>query len=95
MSKITTISLIKCDVGSLVGHYVVPKKLLESGRNDLEIAKETGLINSFHVFHVGDDLELLLVHENGASNYDVHKLSLNVFKNASEKAASLLGRRKK
>lgn len=52
----TTISVIKCDVGSLVGHHVVPEPLLEIAEDSLGKAKERELINSFFVFHAGDDL---------------------------------------
>lgn len=48
MSNRTTISLIKADVGSLVGHHVVPKPLLQIAEQLLQKAKEDKLINSFH-----------------------------------------------
>ncbi|NIQ05883.1 MAG: fructose 1,6-bisphosphatase, partial [Candidatus Korarchaeota archaeon] len=47
----TTISLIKCDVGSLAGHHVVPKPLLNIADRRLEKAEEDGLINTHHVFN--------------------------------------------
>jgi len=58
----TTITIIKCDVGSLAGHHVVPKPILDIGERRLKEAVETGLINSYFVFNAGDDLELLMVH---------------------------------
>ncbi len=85
----TTISIIKCDVGSLVGHHVVPDILLEIGRNNLEKAKNEGLVNSFYVFNAGDDLELLMVHEKGERNKEIHALAWNVFQKAAEKAKEL------
>ena len=85
----TTISIIKCDVGSLVGHHIVPKPLLEIGSNSLERAQEKGIINSFYVFHAGDDLELLMVHENGERNKEVHALAWKTFQKAAEKAKEL------
>ncbi|PIX32237.1 fructose 1,6-bisphosphatase, partial [Candidatus Bathyarchaeota archaeon CG_4_8_14_3_um_filter_42_8] len=75
MPRKTTISLIKCDVGSLAGHHVVPKPLLKIAEQNLKGAMEEGLVNSYYVSNVGDDLELLMVHERGESNPEVHKLA--------------------
>jgi fructose 1,6-bisphosphate aldolase/phosphatase len=54
--KKTTISLIKCDVGSLAGHHVVPKPLFKIAERNLENAQAKGIINSFYVFNAGDVL---------------------------------------
>jgi len=85
----TTISLIKCDVGSLAGHHVVPKPLLRVGEECLKEAQETGLINSYYVFHAGDDLELLMVHNRGENNEEIHKLAWETFQKATKKAMDL------
>ncbi len=85
----TTLSLIKCDVGSLAGHHVVPEPLLKVARRNLKKAREDGLINSYHVFNVGDDMELLMVHVKGESNPKIHKLAWDTFKEAAEKASEL------
>lgn len=89
MSRRTTISLIKCDIGSLAGHHVVPKPLLDIGEKNLKTAKEKGLINSYYVFNVGDDMELLLVHEKGESNPQIHQLAWDTFQEAAQKAMQL------
>jgi fructose 1,6-bisphosphate aldolase/phosphatase len=41
------------------------------------------------VFHAGDDLQLLMVHEKGESNPEIHKLAWNTFQEASNKAMKL------
>jgi len=87
--KKTTISVIKCDVGSLVGHHVAAKPILEIGEEHLKRAKEKGLINSYYVFHAGDDLELLMVHEKGEDNPQIHKMAWNTFLEATERAQCL------
>lgn len=89
MARKTTISLIKCDVGSLAGHHVVPKPLLAMAEKKLEKALDEGLINGFFVFNVGDDVQLLMVHERGESNSEVHKLAFDTFKEAANKALEL------
>ncbi|MEM4704174.1 MAG: fructose-1,6-bisphosphate aldolase/phosphatase [Candidatus Bathyarchaeia archaeon] len=89
MPRKTTITLIKCDVGSLAGHHVVPEPLLRIAEMNLESAKEAELINSYYVFNAGDDLQLLMVHERGESNHEIHKLAWNTFREAADKALSL------
>jgi len=89
MGTKTTISLIKCDVGSLAGHHVVPEPLLSIGEKNLKKAKEESLINSYYVFHVGDDLQLLMVHDRGESNREIHELAWNTFQEAANKALEL------
>ncbi len=89
MPEKTTVSVIKCDVGSLAGHHTVPKPLLDIGEKCLKRAQESGLINSYYVFHAGDDLELLMVHKKGENNPDIHKLAWDTFLEAAEKARSL------
>jgi len=85
----TTVSVIKCDVGSLAGHHIVPKPLLDIGEKCLKEAQESGLINSRYVFHAGDDLELLMVHNRGEDNPEVHKLAWDTFQEAAKKATDL------
>ena len=89
MPKKTTVSLIKCDVGSLAGHHTVPKPILDIGEKRLKEAQEGGLINSHYVFHAGDDLELLMVHDKGEASSIVHELAWNIFQEAAKKAADL------
>lgn len=89
MPQKTTISLIKCDVGSLAGHHIVPKPLFNIAEKHLKKAKEEGIINNYYIFNAGDDLELLMVHEKGESNPDIHKTAWNTFKDASNRALEL------
>jgi len=89
MPRKTTISLIKCDVGSLAGHHIVPKPLLNVAERNLKKAKEEGLINSYYVFNVGDDLQLLMVHDRGEAQPDIHELAWNTFQEAANKALEM------
>ena len=89
MPEKTTISLIKCDVGSLAGHQIVPKPILDIGEKNLSQAQKKGLINSYYVFHAGDDLELLMVHQHGEDNAEIHSLAWNTFQEAAKKATDL------
>jgi fructose 1,6-bisphosphate aldolase/phosphatase len=89
LPKKTTISVIKCDIGSLAGHHIVPQPLLELAENQLKRAQKQGTINSYYVFHAGDDLELLMVHEKGEGNPKIHKIAWDTFQKTAEKAKSL------
>ena len=85
----TTVSLIKCDVGSLAGHHVVPKPLFSIAEKNLAAASKDGLINNFLVFNAGDDLELLMVHGKGEQSPDIHKLAWDIFRAAADRASEL------
>lgn len=85
----TTISVIKCDVGSLAGHHVVPKPILNIAEKNMRGAKKRGLINSYYVFNVGDDIELLMVHDKGEMNTEIHGLAWETFRETAEKAKKL------
>lgn len=89
MATKTTISIIKCDVGSLAGHHTVPQPLLSIAEKNMERAEKEGLINNSYVFHAGDDLELLMVHQQGENNPDIHKLAWDTFQEAAKKATEL------
>ncbi len=89
VTKKTTISLIKCDVGSLAGHHIVPSPLFRIAERNMETAKAQGVINSYYVFNAGDDLELLMVHEQGEQNHIIHELAWNTFKEAADKALAM------
>jgi len=82
-------SVIKADVGSLTGHSIAPKELLEIASASLMKAKEDGLIIDYYVTHVGDDIELIMTHRKGKENEEIHKLSWDTFKLATEKAKEL------
>jgi len=85
----TTVSVIKCDVGSLAGHHTVPKPILDIGEKRLREAQENGLVNSHYVFHAGDDFELLMVHNKGENNPEIHELAWDIFQEATGKAKDL------
>jgi len=89
LTRKTTISLIKCDVGSLAGHHVVPSPLFKVAEKNLKEAATKGLINNFFVFNAGDDLELLMLHEKGERNHMIHELAWNTFREAADKALEL------
>ena len=85
----TTVSLIKADIGSIPGHVIVPKPLLNMAEKRMAEAREAGLINSYYVFHAGDDLELLMTHSKGENSEEIHKLAWDTFMACAAKAKSM------
>ena len=77
MARIT-LSVIKADVGGFVGHSGVHEDLLAKARETLGKRGE-GLLIDFFVTHAGDDIELIMTHQRGVDNPDVHKLAWDTF----------------
>jgi len=77
---LTTISIIKADVGSIAGHIVVPDEMMALARKKLdENGIKKKLLTDFHVFNCGDDLELLMTHTKGKNDEQIHELAWNTF----------------
>ena len=87
MAKIT-ISIIKADVGSIAGHHKVIPEQIDLAKQMLNNAKEKGLIVDYFVFNAGDDLELLMTHNKGVDNPEIHELAWNTFKEVTEKVSN-------
>lgn len=80
----TTVSVIKADIGSIAGHVIVPKELIDFAEMKLKEYVEVGLINSYYVTNAGDDLQLIFTHNNGVDNEEIHKMAWGIFKEATE-----------
>lgn len=88
-SKVT-VSIIKADVGSLVGHHIVHPRQIEVAKQSMEKAKRSEIISDFYVTHVADDLELIMTHRKGENDTKVHELAWNTFKEVTEKVSKPL-----
>jgi len=84
-----TLSVIKADVGGYVGHSSIHQNLLDIANEKLLKPKEKGTIIDFHVTRVGDDLELIMTHNKGIDNEEIHQLAWNTFLAATEEAKKL------
>ncbi|RME64547.1 MAG: fructose 1,6-bisphosphatase, partial [Nitrospirae bacterium] len=89
MAEKITLSVIKADVGGYVGHSSIHQNLLDAAQEKLSKAKDSGLIVDFHVTRVGDDLELIMTHERGIDNEEIHQLAWETFLTATEAAQKL------
>ncbi|MDH5806759.1 MAG: fructose-1,6-bisphosphate aldolase/phosphatase [Candidatus Verstraetearchaeota archaeon] len=85
----TTISVIKADLGSLVGHHVVHPDQIACAEKELLQAKENGLIHDFRVTNCGDDLQLIMTHRKGEENPEIHGLAWEVFKKVTNVSKEL------
>ena len=70
-----TLSVIKADVGSLVGHHTVHPSQMQFAAKKLEEAKKNDLIIDHHVTHAGDDIELIMTHTKGVDNKEIHGIA--------------------
>ncbi len=84
-----TLSVIKADVGGYVGHSSMHPALMERARERLGRAKQQGVLVDFHVTRVGDDLELIMTHQKGVENEEIHKLAWEVFEACTAVAKEL------
>ncbi|MCH6555175.1 MAG: fructose 1,6-bisphosphatase [Chloroflexi bacterium] len=84
-----TISVIKADIGGFVGHSESHPEILDLGREEMEKAKQRGLLVDHHVSHCGDDMFLIMTHERGEDSEEVHKLCWDTFTKGTELAKKL------
>ncbi len=79
-----TLSIIKADVGGLVGHGAISPAIAALAREEIVKAVSQGLLIDGEVAHCGDDLELIMTHRHGDDAKPVHEFAWNVFKAATE-----------
>src|SRR4030065_1354091 len=84
-----TISVIKADIGGFVGHSSSHPDILDLGREELERAKQRGLLIDHHVSHCGDDMFLIMSHERGEDSQEVHRLAWDTFVKGTDLARKL------
>lgn len=82
-----TLSAIKADVGAIGGHTKPSAKLLETVKEYVASRAEGFLIDHL-IFHVGDDICILMSHTRGVNDRKIHKLAWDTFKTGTEVAKS-------
>jgi fructose 1,6-bisphosphate aldolase/phosphatase len=63
--------------------------LMDMGRNYMMQAVDKGLLIDFHVTRVGDDLQLIMTHERGEDNEEIHRLAWDTFEHCTKVAKGL------
>ncbi len=84
-----TVSVIKADVGSVVGHSRPHPDMLQAARDILKDAQKAGTIEDFYVTRVGDDINLFMSHYKGEGDKDVHGAAWECFQKAAKIAKSM------
>ncbi|HJM74386.1 MAG TPA: fructose-1,6-bisphosphate aldolase/phosphatase [Dehalococcoidia bacterium] len=84
-----TLSVIKAAVGGFVGHSAMHPEVLDAGREALEQAVQSGLLLDGHASYCGDDLFLIMSHERGENDEDVHTLAWDTFVGGATVATKL------
>lgn len=84
-----TLSVIKADVGGLVGHTNMHPALVEAASEFLGAAREAGTIIDFDILTVGDDIDLFLTHTAGENAETIHRLAWDCFVQCAEVADTL------
>lgn len=84
-----TLSVIKADVGGFVGHSSMHPELIEEAEDRLQAAVTEGLIVDFHVTACGDDLELVMTHQEGEDSEEIHELAWDIFEACTDVARRL------
>ncbi len=93
MNPKITLSVIKADVGGYIGHSAMYPGLIQEAQRMLTNARSRDLVIDFHVTSCGDDLELIMTHQLGVDNLDIHHLAWDIFVNCTgiAKANKLYG----
>ena len=72
-----TLSLIKADVGSTAGHLRPTETVVAAVEDTID--DHTALLDDWIVFTVGDDIDILMSHERGEDDDDIHQLAWDAF----------------
>ena len=75
----TTLSVIKADVGSIGGHVTPSERLIDTISRHVAGGLEDGLLSDYYLGATGDDIAILMAHERGAGNEEVHRLAWDAF----------------
>jgi len=89
MTEKITVSVIKADVGSVVGHSRPHPSMMSKCHEILADAMKQGLLEDFYVTRVGDDINLLMSHRKGENSKDIHGLAWNAFMEATKLAKKM------
>jgi fructose 1,6-bisphosphate aldolase/phosphatase len=84
-----TVSVIKADVGSVVGHSRPHPKMMARCEEILRDAVRAGTLNDFYVTRVGDDINLYMTHYKGENHPDVHGVAWEAFRSAAKMAKDM------
>jgi fructose 1,6-bisphosphate aldolase/phosphatase len=70
-----TLSVIKADIGGYVGHSESHPDVLAQANQCLAKEKKKGCLIDYHVTKCGDDVQLIMTHQAGTDNENIHHLA--------------------
>jgi fructose 1,6-bisphosphate aldolase/phosphatase len=73
-----TLSVIKADIGSIGGHICPSQRLLDTVRAHID-DKGMGVIIDDYVSNTGDDIAIVMTHDRGPGDEQVHQLAWDAF----------------
>jgi len=73
----TTLTVIKADVGSIGGHLMPSRRLIE--RVAEVVADGAAMFHDHYISHTGDDIAILMTHAHGVGSTRIHKLAWDAF----------------
>jgi fructose 1,6-bisphosphate aldolase/phosphatase len=83
-----TLSVIKADVGSVGGHTKPSERMLETVRSRLRDAVGSRLVVDGLVTHTGDDIAIIMSHQQGVGASVIHRFAWESFLAATAEAKS-------
>jgi fructose 1,6-bisphosphate aldolase/phosphatase len=84
-----TLSVIKADIGGYVGHSESHPDIIAKADEMLGKAKKDGLLIDYHATKCGDDLQLIMTHQQGTEDGKIHKLAWDTFVEGTKLAKKL------
>ncbi len=84
-----TLSVIKADVGGWVGHSTCHPDMMALARSLVKKAVERGFLVDGQVLNVGDDVELIMTHNRGEEDSDIHQFAWDTFMELTQLARRL------
>src|SRR5438445_12308663 len=84
-----TISVIKADIGGMVGHSSSHPDILALGQKELDAAEQACLWIAGHASDSGADMVLIRTHDRGEDNEQIHKLAWDTFIKGTDLAKKL------
>jgi fructose 1,6-bisphosphate aldolase/phosphatase len=74
-----TLSVIKADIGGYVGHSESHPDIIAKAQECLDKAKKEGTLIDCQATKCGDDLQLIMTHQKGTGDYEIHQLAWDTF----------------
>ena len=84
-----TLSVIKADIGGYVGLSESHPEVIAKAEEYMAKTKQDGLLVDYHVTKCGDDLQLIMTHQQGVDSERIHKMAWDTFIAGTEVAKAL------